>query len=148
VPASMEVRVKLTSLAICAAMLVPNAVAQAVPAAPARGGLTPEERVLYVQEQHGLKWRDLSSAQRCERIRAMRQAREAMTPADRQKLRQRMDAEWKALPAAEQQRIERRIAARRERTAHDGGARRSRRVSPCAGADGGSNPLTHDRKIR
>jgi hypothetical protein len=102
-----------------------------------RNGLTPEERLLYIQEQRGLKWRDLTTAQRCERMRQIHQARRDMSPAERQKLKQRLDAEWKALPAAQQQRIEQRIAAREERQAENKG----RRGEPkCAGIAPGGAP--------
>ena len=94
-----------------------------------RNGLTPEERFLYIQEQRGLKWHDLTTAQRCERMRQIRRERRDISPADRQKLKQRLDAEWKALPAAQQQRIEQRLAARKARRAENKGRRESR----CAG---------------
>lgn len=88
-----------------------------------RGGLTPEEHFLYMQEQRGLNWRDLNWTQRCQRLHEMRRERQSMTPAAMQKLKQRLDAEWRAMPAAEQQRIEQRMAARRARVAQNAGAR-------------------------
>ena len=102
-----------------------------------RGGLTPEERLLYMQEQRGLKWHDLTTAQRCERMRQIHQARRDMSPAERQKLKQRLDAEWKALPPAQQQRIEQRIAAREARRAENGGREGPSR---CAGVNPKGGP--------
>jgi hypothetical protein len=110
---------RLTRFATCAALTLVYGAAYAVPAVMARGGLTPEERFLYMREQRGLNWRDLSQAQRCERMFELRRARGAMTAADATKLKQRMDVEWKALPAAEQRRVEQQIAARHARRAEN-----------------------------
>lgn len=125
---------KLAPLAICAALLVSVAAGDAAAAGGFRGSLTPEERFLYVQEARGLNWRDLNGTQRCERMREVRRARAAMRPADVAKLKQRLDAEWQAMPAAEQQRIEQRLAARRARMAQNTGARNRPR---CPGVNGG-----------
>jgi cell division protein FtsL len=132
-PVFMEVYVRLVKLAICAALLLPIGAVHAVPAAVAGGRLTQEERFLYMRQQHGLEWRNLTLAQRCERKREMRRAHQAMTPAAFAQLKQKLDAEWNAMSAADKQRIEQRIAARRTRRTENPRARNEPR---CAG---GSN---------
>ncbi|MFL5236177.1 MAG: hypothetical protein ACJ8EL_00955 [Rhizomicrobium sp.] len=112
---------RLTSGAMFIALLFPTAIAYSAPPAPSappahmRGGLTPEERFVYMKQMHGPDWRKLSIAQRCERAQQIRHERKSMSAADRQKLRLKLDAEWNKLPAAEKQRIEQRIAAHRAR---------------------------------
>lgn len=85
--------------------------------------LTPEERVLY-REQQRQTWRSLPPAQRCAKKQEMRQALATMPPAEMQKLKAQLDAEWNKLPAAQKQRIEQRIANRHERRAEGGSAPR------------------------
>jgi len=108
---------RLSILALCAALTIPAAAAlsappptpAAMPSAHLRGGLTPEERFLYMKQLRGPDWRKLPIAQRCERVKKFRQERRSMSPASKQKLKQQLDAEWSKLPAAEKQRIEQRI---------------------------------------
>lgn len=114
---------RLSVAALCVALLIPAAVANSAPPAPAihaahlRGGLTPEERFLYKRQMHGPEWRKLSVAQRCERAKKLRQERRSMNAAQLQNLKQRLDAEWNRLPAAEKRRIEQRIARQQARKA-------------------------------
>jgi hypothetical protein len=118
---------RLSILALCAALTVPAAAALSapppVPAAHLRGGLTPEERFLYMKQVRGPDWRKLPIAQRCERAKKLRQERRAMSPAQKQKLKQQLDAEWSKLPAAEKQRIEQRIAKHEAKKAEGKGPR-------------------------
>lgn len=130
---------RLSIAALCAALLVPAAVAYSAPPAPAvhaahlRGGLSPEERFLYKRQIHGPEWRKLSVAQRCERAKKLRQERRSMSAAQLQNLKQRLDAEWNRLPAAEKRRIEQRIAKHQARKAEGKPHRRSRQR--CADID-------------
>jgi hypothetical protein len=94
-----------------------------------RRELTPEERLVYMQEERGAHWRALSLQQRCARRQQMHAQWASMNPADLQKLKQQLDARWNAMPAAERQRIEQRIADRRTRPARSSGRDRH---SPCA----------------
>jgi hypothetical protein len=118
---------RLSILALCAALTVPAAAALSapppVPAAHLRGGLTPEERFLYMKQVRGPDWRKLPITQRCERAKKLRQERRAMSPAQKQKLKQQLDAEWSKLPAAEKQRIEQRIAKHEAKKAEGKGPR-------------------------
>jgi|GraSoiStandDraft_5_1057265.scaffolds.fasta_scaffold201772_2 predicted Fe-S protein YdhL (DUF1289 family) len=77
-----------------------------------RRTLTPEEHLMYVQEQRGLHWRTLSPQQRCERQLQMHQVWASMSPADLQNLRQQLDARWNALPDSQKQHLEQRIQQR------------------------------------
>jgi hypothetical protein len=79
---------------------------------PMGRALTPEEHLMYVQEQRGPDWRQLDQRQRCERQQQMQRVWGSMNPADLQSLRQRLDARWNALPAAQQARFEQRIRQR------------------------------------
>jgi Skp family chaperone for outer membrane proteins len=106
---------KLSAFPICAILFTLSGAASALPAASTHSGFTPEERFLYMRQQHGAQWRDLSVNERCERKQQMRQERLQMTPAAFQQLKQKLDAEWQSLPAADKQRIERRIADSEER---------------------------------
>jgi hypothetical protein len=117
---------RLSIIGLCAALSIPFAAAYSAPSSTTaplaaaghmRQGLTPEEHFLYKKQLRGPGSRKLSIAQRCERARTLRQQRRAMTPAQRQKLKQQLDAEWSRLPAAEKQRIEQRIAKHQERHA-------------------------------
>ena len=98
--------------ALCAAMFLLGVSAYPASGAGMRRTLTPEERIMYMQDQRGPNWRDLSLQQRCERHWQMRRAWASMNPAGLQKLKQQLDARWNALPAAEKQRLEQRIADR------------------------------------
>ena len=122
---------KIAATALMLAFIVPAAYGYS---APLRGGgrLTPEERFLYNKEQHGADWRRLSTSQRCERVQKLWQERRTMTAADWARLKQRMDAEWNSLSAAEKKRIEQRIATHEARKA-EGRARPHRRR--CANID-------------
>ena len=114
---------RLPVLVLCATLFVPVAGAYSAPPAPSsapvhtRSGLTPEEHFLYMKEQRGPDWRKLSMAQRCDRIQKIRREKRDMKPAELRSLKQRLDAEWNKLPAAEKQRIEQHIARHRERRA-------------------------------
>jgi hypothetical protein len=127
--------VSLTKFAICAALLLPIALAHAVPTTMAGVRLTPEEHFLYMRQQHGPAWRALNLAQRCERKSELRQAEQAMTPAGFAQLKQKLDAEWNGMPAAAKQRIEQRIVAHRTRRTE--GLRRQGQPR-CAGLKAGS----------
>jgi len=74
--------------------------------------LTPEEHLMYVQEERGHDWRALNPQQRCERQQQMQRVWASMSPADLQNLRQQLDARWNALPTAQKQRLEQRIQQR------------------------------------
>jgi hypothetical protein len=134
---------RLSILVICAALTIPVAGAYSAPPAPSapaahmRGGLTPEERFVYMKQMHGADWHKLSVAQRCERARQIRHERKSMSAADLQKLRLRLDAEWNKLPAAQKQRIEQRIAAHRARRAEGKPHPHARR---CAGVNAEDSP--------
>jgi hypothetical protein len=112
---------------ICTTLIFLGTAAGAAPVPVMHGGFTPEEHFLYMRQQHGLQWRDLSLNERCQRKREMRQQRQQMTPAAFNTLKQKLDAEWQSLPAAEKQRIEQRIANR-----HEQGQNRPRQGA-CAG---------------
>jgi hypothetical protein len=110
---------RLTIVALSAALSIPFAAAYSAPSSPSalsaaaghmRHGLTPEEHFLYMKQLRGADWRKLPIAQRCERAKKLRQERRAMSPAQKQNLKQQLDAQWSKLPAAEKQRIEQRIA--------------------------------------
>src|SRR4051794_17019678 len=106
-PAPKEANMmRLSILALCAALTMPAIAATPTPSAPPaaarmRHGLTPEEHFLYMRHLHGDNWRKLSVAQRCERAKSLRQQRRNMSAADRARLKQQLDAEWAKLPAAE-----------------------------------------------
>jgi hypothetical protein len=106
-----------------------------MPAAHLRGGLTPEEHILYMKQMHGPNWRKLPLAQRCERIKQLKQERRSMSPAARQQLKRQLDAEWAKLPAAEKQRIEQRIAKHQERRAEGKGQPRAAHGRRCDDID-------------
>jgi hypothetical protein len=114
------------------------ALATAVSGYAALGGpmgraLTPEEHLMYVQEQHGRDWRRLNPQQRCERQQQMQRMWVSMNPADLQNLRQQLDARWNALPVVQRQRLEQRI---QQRIANRGGPRMVEPAPgrrPCAG---------------
>lgn len=109
--------------------LIPLGLAGPAPAAGPRAMLTPEERMMYRQEQQGTSWRTLNPDQRCARIRQMHQQWTSMSPDAHRNLKSRLDAEWKALPAAQKQQIEQRIAARSMRLKQNHGAARQPRCA-------------------
>jgi predicted Fe-S protein YdhL (DUF1289 family) len=112
---------------------------------PMRHALTPEERLMYMQEQRGPNWHTLSLEQRCARQQQLRSSWASMKPADLQHLKQQLDAKWNALPAAQKeqlrQRIQHRIARRQQRrmaasAPGQNRAARGDRGRRCAGATG------------
>jgi len=134
---------RLAPVAMFIVLLFPAAVGHSATPAPStppahmRGGLTPEERFVYMKQMHGADWHKLSIAQRCERARQIRHERKSMSAADLQKLKLKLDAEWNKLPAAEKQRIEQRIAKHQERRAEGTPHPHARR---CAGANAEDSP--------
>src|SRR5690242_13220496 len=72
--------------------------------------LSPEERILYREQQRGPNWRSLTPAQQCEQKRQLRRQLASLSPAEMQKLKTQLDARWNALPPARKQRIQQRIA--------------------------------------
>jgi hypothetical protein len=125
----MEIRMRLSTL-VCTTLILFCTAAGAAPAPLMHGGLTPEEHFLYMRQQHGLQWRDLSLNERCERKQQMRQERLQMTPAAFHALKQKLDAEWQSMPATEKQRIEQRIAYRQQ---HHGQGQNRPHQRACAG---------------
>lgn len=78
---------------------------------------TPEQRMMYVQSQHanGQDWKSMTPDQRHAQAQAMHAKFDAMSDADKAKLRAAMQAKFDALPAAQKQDIEQKIAARQAR---------------------------------
>lgn len=130
-------------LTACLIALTTAVSGYAVFGGPMRHALTPEERLIYMQEQRGRDWHALSLQQRCDRQQQLRSQWASMKPADLQHLKQQLDAKWNALPAAQkqqlQQRVQQRIARRQERRmagsapGQTGTARADRGRHRCAG---------------
>lgn len=118
---------KPITFGVCVAAIFVSAAGYSA-AGSLRHELTPEERLIYMQQVRGGDWAAMNLQQRCARRQQMRAQFASMNPADLQKLKQQLDARWQAMPAAERQRIEQRIADRHTHPAeHSGRARRS----PC-----------------
>ncbi len=94
-----------------------------------RGMLTPQERMLYRQQQRGPNWRSLSPAQRCEQKRQMKRQLASLSPAAMQSLKAQLDAQWNRLPAAQKQRIEQKIANHRTKRTQGPRERHARRCA-------------------
>ncbi|HSC19950.1 MAG TPA: hypothetical protein VLC74_13675 [Rhizomicrobium sp.] len=119
---------KAITFAICAATVLVSAAGYSA-AGSLRHELTPEERLIYMQQVRGRDWAAMNLQQRCARRQQMRAQFASMSPADLQKLKQELDSRWQKMPTAERQRIEQRIADRRAHPAERSG--RAHR-SPCA----------------
>jgi hypothetical protein len=92
--------------------------------------LTPEERMVYREQQRNPGWRSLTPAQRCEQKKQMRRQLASMSPVAMQKLKAQLDARWNALPAARKQRIEQRIANHQMKR-NSAEPRTQARTNPC-----------------
>ena len=124
-----------TLLGLLGIALAAAITATSVSGASLRRELTPQERALYVKQQHGAHWRSLSLQQRCSRMQQMRREWRHMSPAALQKLKQQLDAAWKTLPAAEKHRIEQRIARHQARKAEGHHKTRGQHERRCAGVN-------------
>jgi hypothetical protein len=81
------------------------------------GFFTPEQRYMYMQEQKasGVDWTSMSRDQRHAQMQAMRSKFEAMSDADKAKLKADMQAKFDALTPDQKQAVEQNIAQRRAR---------------------------------
>jgi hypothetical protein len=86
-----------------------------------------------MKDMRGADWHKLSESQRCKRAQQIRHEKRGMTPAALHQLKQKLDTEWNALPAAEKQRIEQRIAKRQARREE---GKRGQHPGRCADIDG------------
>jgi Spy/CpxP family protein refolding chaperone len=130
---------KSSMFTICLVALVTAGSAYTAFGGPMGRALTPEEHLMYVQQERGPHWRALTPQQRCEQHQQMQRVWASMSPADLQNLKQQLDARWNALPTMQKQRLEQRI---QQRVANRGERRMvapapGRR--PCVGAN--SAPL-------
>jgi hypothetical protein len=114
---------RLSTLTLSALILAaPVGAFAQTPAATQGGGMhsffTPEQREMYMEQQHpngGSDWSSLSQDQRHAQMQAMRAKFEAMSDADKTKLRADMQAKFDALTPDQKQAVEAKIADRRAR---------------------------------
>ena len=77
------------------------------------GFFTPEQRMMYMQEQHGsMDWKSMTPDQRHAQVQTMRAKFMSMSEGDKEKLRADMQARFDALTPDQKQAIEQKIAER------------------------------------
>jgi predicted Fe-S protein YdhL (DUF1289 family) len=83
------------------------------------GFFTPEQRAMYMEQQkaNGVDWRSMTHDQRHAQMQAMRAKFEAMSDADKAKLKADMQAKFDALTPDQKQAVEQKIAEHKAR--HD-----------------------------
>jgi Spy/CpxP family protein refolding chaperone len=114
-------KMRLSTLALSTLILAAPAAAFAQTPAPAAQGeamhgfFTPEQREMYMEQQkaNGTDWQSMSQDQRHAQMQAMRAKFEAMSDADKTKLRADMQAKFDALTPDQKQAVEQKIAERR-----------------------------------
>jgi hypothetical protein len=79
------------------------------------GFFTPEQRYMYMQEQKasGVDWTSMSRDQRHAQMQTMRSRFDAMSDADKAKLKADLQARFDALTPDQKQAVEQKIAERR-----------------------------------
>jgi Spy/CpxP family protein refolding chaperone len=113
---------RLSTVAFSALILAmpATAFAQTPPPAQSEGMhsfFTPEQREMYMEQQKtdGADWASMTPDQRHAQFHAMRAKFDAMSEADKTKLRADMQAKYDSLTPGQKQAVEQKIAERRAR---------------------------------